>query len=360
MATPRRTTDNRVCVLAIPKAEPGERWRRLFRGDSDGARCMQPPYTLTGARLARAGPVMCMQLPVPQRRPLHAHKHTHRPPNQPRPPHTISIARRDGGRGAAGGGAALLDGAGRRGGALWPGPAGSGRAQRPAPAPHLLAQQVRCRMGVWGGGRKAGGVCRKGALRHPAELAAVAARLVAAQPPAPATCPDPPANCRREEAARRRDYCVVEEPECVWSLEDDVGADGERCRLLVVTLARPDPTEEEVAYKKGAPCWLALQPGERDGMCHRCLPAPHMPATAPQQRRCCRGALHTQRPPARLPPARPQASGRTTAPRRAPDRCTKRAGASLQMTRMSLGWRRCCRCGVPSSHEAWGSAAGGG
>lgn len=44
-----RTKDNRVCVLAIPKAEPGEHWSRLFRGDSHGARCMQPPYTLSGA-----------------------------------------------------------------------------------------------------------------------------------------------------------------------------------------------------------------------------------------------------------------------------------------------------------------------
>lgn len=50
-----RTADNRVCVLAIPKAEPGERWRRLFRGDSDGARCMQPPYALTGAGRGRGG-----------------------------------------------------------------------------------------------------------------------------------------------------------------------------------------------------------------------------------------------------------------------------------------------------------------
>ena len=47
-----RTKDNGVCVLAIPKGELGEQWRRLFRGDSDGARCMQPPYTLSGA----AGP----------------------------------------------------------------------------------------------------------------------------------------------------------------------------------------------------------------------------------------------------------------------------------------------------------------
>ena len=36
------------CV-SLPKAEPCEPWACLFRGDSDGARCLQPPYTLTGA-----------------------------------------------------------------------------------------------------------------------------------------------------------------------------------------------------------------------------------------------------------------------------------------------------------------------
>lgn len=41
-----------MCVLAIPKGEPGEHWARLFAGDSDGARCMQPPYTLAGAAAA--------------------------------------------------------------------------------------------------------------------------------------------------------------------------------------------------------------------------------------------------------------------------------------------------------------------
>ena len=41
-----------MLALAIPKAEPGEPWRCLFRGDSDGARCMQPPYSITGERWA--------------------------------------------------------------------------------------------------------------------------------------------------------------------------------------------------------------------------------------------------------------------------------------------------------------------
>lgn len=41
-----RTQDNRVCAIMVHKAAPGERWRRLFRGDSDGLRCLEPPYRL--------------------------------------------------------------------------------------------------------------------------------------------------------------------------------------------------------------------------------------------------------------------------------------------------------------------------
>ena len=55
----------------------------------------------------------------------------------------------------------------------------------------------------------------------------------------------------REEEARRQDYCPVDPPQCLWSLEEDVDGQGERCKLLVLTLARPDPTEEEVTWKKG-------------------------------------------------------------------------------------------------------------
>lgn len=42
----RRTEDNRLCAVLVPKAAPGERWARLFRGDPDGARCLEPPYCL--------------------------------------------------------------------------------------------------------------------------------------------------------------------------------------------------------------------------------------------------------------------------------------------------------------------------
>lgn len=44
----RRTDDKRYIGLILSKAVPGEHWRRLFRGDPDGARCLQSPYRLTG------------------------------------------------------------------------------------------------------------------------------------------------------------------------------------------------------------------------------------------------------------------------------------------------------------------------
>ena len=40
-------------TVQLPKAKVGQHWHRLFRGDPDGARCLQPPYQLSGAvRLA--------------------------------------------------------------------------------------------------------------------------------------------------------------------------------------------------------------------------------------------------------------------------------------------------------------------
>ena len=41
------TSDNRYFAAAIPKAVPGREWRSIFRGDSDGARCLKGPYVLT-------------------------------------------------------------------------------------------------------------------------------------------------------------------------------------------------------------------------------------------------------------------------------------------------------------------------
>lgn len=50
-----RTVDNRFCTVSVTKAEYGQFWTRLFRGDSDGLRCLEPPYRLTGAPRSRHG-----------------------------------------------------------------------------------------------------------------------------------------------------------------------------------------------------------------------------------------------------------------------------------------------------------------
>lgn len=43
-----RTADGHWLGLQVAKARPGERWRRLFRGDSDGARCSDCPAGMAG------------------------------------------------------------------------------------------------------------------------------------------------------------------------------------------------------------------------------------------------------------------------------------------------------------------------
>ena len=145
--------------------------------------------------------------------------------------------------------------------------------------------------------------------------------------------------CRREEESRRRDYRVIEAGECLWSLEDDVDAAGERCKLLMLTLARPEPTEEEVTWKKGE-----AGGGGRPGRCT-------------EQAAC--GALRVvprAAPPACAPPCpAPQASGRTTASRHALDHCTKRAGGCSRTMRTCMGWRTSCRQG----HATLRCAGGG-
>ncbi|KAI7845861.1 hypothetical protein COHA_000595 [Chlorella ohadii] len=145
-----RTKDNRVCVLCIPKAEYGEHWGRLFRGDSHGARCMQPPYTLSETQ---DDVIMEIELP------------------------------------------------------FWIDP-----------------EDVSVRFGE-------------------RELAVAVRNTL---------------HLRRtywrnteEESRRKAEYQVLLLEECVWSLEEDINAEGERCKLLMLTLARPEPTQEEVSYKKG-------------------------------------------------------------------------------------------------------------
>lgn len=39
--------------------------------------------------------------------------------------------------------------------------------------------------------------------------------------------------------------------ECMWTLDEDVRADGSPCKVLMLLLAKPAATEEEMTWKKG-------------------------------------------------------------------------------------------------------------
>jgi HSP20 family molecular chaperone IbpA len=54
-----------------------------------------------------------------------------------------------------------------------------------------------------------------------------------------------------EEEARSDEYRVVDVDACSWQLEDDIGGDGERCKLLSINLIRPPLTEDEIQWKRG-------------------------------------------------------------------------------------------------------------
>jgi curved DNA-binding protein CbpA/HSP20 family molecular chaperone IbpA len=41
----RRSDDRRIFTAALPKGTPGKMWKRLFRGDPDGSRCLEPLYS---------------------------------------------------------------------------------------------------------------------------------------------------------------------------------------------------------------------------------------------------------------------------------------------------------------------------
>ncbi|KAI3436650.1 hypothetical protein D9Q98_006066 [Chlorella vulgaris] len=143
------TKDKRVCVMALPKGEPGVQWKRLFVGDSDGARCLVPPYTMSHTE---SDVLLEVELPFWI------------------DPEDVNVRFTE----------------------------------------HELVASVRNTLNL-----------RRTYWRN------------------------------RSDEERRRDYTVVQVPECLWSLEEDTNAAGERCKLLMMTLARPDPTEEEVQWKKG-------------------------------------------------------------------------------------------------------------
>jgi hypothetical protein len=135
--------------VALPKAEPGVRWRALFRGDPDGARCAEPLYQMT-----ETNEEVILEFTLP----------------------------------------------------FWTEP----EDVRVDISEAELAVEARGQLSL-----------RRTYWRN------------------------------REEEARRRDYRPVDPEQSAWTLDDDEDETGERCRMLTVVLARPPPTEEEVAYKRG-------------------------------------------------------------------------------------------------------------
>lgn len=43
---------------------------------------------------------------------------------------------------------------------------------------------------------------------------------------------------------------VVDPPECMWSLDDETDDNGEKIKLLMITLVKPPLTEDEMQWKK--------------------------------------------------------------------------------------------------------------
>eukprot|EP00887_Chlorella_sp_A99_P002814 scaffold6.g2814.t1 len=160
-----RTQDNRVCVVALPKAALGEPWPRLFVGDSDGLRCMEPPYSMT----ENADDVV-LELTLP----------------------------------------------------FW-----------------IEAEDVRVDVG-----ERELDVAVRNTLRVRRTYWRNA-----------------------DDEARRRDYAVVDPLQCMWSLDEDCDAAGERCKVLMITLVKPPLSEEEVTWKKGRR--QDNRAAERRGSLHR-------------------------------------------------------------------------------------------
>lgn len=144
-----RTTDNRICAIAIPKSEPGQQWKRIFEGDSDGIRCIHPPY-----ELFETEEDAMVQIELP----------------------------------------------------FW-----------------IDTEDVRVEFGA---------TVLSVEVRNTMNVQRTYWRNL-------------------DEHTKRRDYRVINQEECCWSLEEDTDAKRERCKVLTVTLARPEPTEEEIQWKKG-------------------------------------------------------------------------------------------------------------
>ncbi len=57
----------------------------------------------------------------------------------------------------------------------------------------------------------------------------------------------------REEEKKNKEYQVVDVHESMWSLDEEDDASGQPCKVLMVSLVRPPPTEDEIMFRKGAP-----------------------------------------------------------------------------------------------------------
>lgn len=143
-----RTQDNRLCAVAVRKASCGESWGRLFRGDSDGLRCLEPPY-----RLSEGEDDVVMEITLP----------------------------------------------------FWIDPEDVG----------VVFSEDGLHV----------------AVRNSLQIARTFWR-------------------NEEEAARRPDYQVIDTAESLWSLDDEE-LNGEDVRILMITLARPELTQDEITWKKG-------------------------------------------------------------------------------------------------------------
>lgn len=144
-----RSEDNTVCLLALPKHEWGHAWKRLFVGDSDGSRCLRPPYEQFDSD---DDVLLNFELP-------------------------FWIETED----------VLVHITG-----------------------HGIDVEVRNELSV-----------KRTFWRN------------------------------AEEEARNNEYQVVDVAASSWQLEDDIGEDGGKCKLLTLTLVRPPLTDDEIQWKHG-------------------------------------------------------------------------------------------------------------
>ena len=58
-------------------------------------------------------------------------------------------------------------------------------------------------------------------------------------------------HCRSGSKAGEGGCKAVNPSKCSWVLEDDVDAQGQRCKVLSVSMVKPPVPQDDVLYKKG-------------------------------------------------------------------------------------------------------------